>query len=94
MTEHSLQRIDVRAARDGQAGARVTELVRRQAFEADLCQIALAWVLQKPVVSAPLVGATKPHHLADAVSALEVHLTDEETAELEAPYKPQTPFWW
>jgi aryl-alcohol dehydrogenase-like predicted oxidoreductase len=59
-----------------------------------MAQIALAWVLQNPVVSAPVVGATKMHHLADAVAAVEVHLTDEETAELEAPYKPQTPFWW
>ena len=59
-----------------------------------MAQVALAWVLRNPVVSAPIVGATRPHHLADAVAALDVHVTDDEAAELEAPYRPQTPFWW
>jgi 1-deoxyxylulose-5-phosphate synthase len=49
-----------------------------------MARIALAWVLKNPVVSAPIVGATKPHHLADAVSALDVHLTVEETTALES----------
>jgi 1-deoxyxylulose-5-phosphate synthase len=51
-------------------------------------QIALAWVLHKPVVTAPIVGASKPHHLDDAVAALGVTLSAEEIAELEAPYVP------
>ena len=51
-------------------------------------QVALAWVLQQPVVTAPIVGATKPHHLDDAVAALDVTLTDDEVAALEAPYTP------
>ncbi len=51
-------------------------------------QVALAWILAHPVVASPIVGATKPHHLADAVAALDVHLTPEELAELEAPYVP------
>ncbi|WP_062118041.1 aldo/keto reductase [Aureimonas sp. AU40] len=51
-------------------------------------QIALAWVLQKSPVAAPIVGATKPHHLDDAVSALSVRLTPEEITALEAPYVP------
>ncbi|MEJ8306468.1 aldo/keto reductase [Saccharibacillus sacchari] len=51
-------------------------------------QVALAWVLQKSEVTAPIVGATKPHHLEDAVAATDVKLTDEEIAELEAPYVP------
>ncbi|WP_369056131.1 aldo/keto reductase [Kineococcus terrestris] len=51
-------------------------------------QVALAWVARNPVVTAPIVGATKPHHLEDAVAALELELTDEEVAELEAPYEP------
>jgi 1-deoxyxylulose-5-phosphate synthase len=74
----------------------VVDAVQRVAQRRGLpmAQIALAWVLQNPVVSAPVVGATKPQHLADAVAALDVRLTDEETAELEAPYKPQAPFWW
>ena len=51
-------------------------------------QVALAWLLSKPVVTAPIVGATKPHHLADAVAALSVKLTQDEITALEAPYTP------
>jgi aryl-alcohol dehydrogenase (NADP+) len=51
-------------------------------------QIALAWLLSKPGITAPIVGATKPLHLDDAVAALEVRLTPEEIAELEEPYAP------
>jgi aryl-alcohol dehydrogenase-like predicted oxidoreductase len=56
-----------------------------------MAQVALAWVLRNPVVSAPIVGPTKEHHLADAVAALDVHLTDDEVAALEAPYTPREP---
>jgi aryl-alcohol dehydrogenase-like predicted oxidoreductase len=56
-----------------------------------MAQVALAWVLRQPVVSAPIVGPTKEHHLADAVAALDVHLTDDEVAALEAPYAPREP---
>ena len=51
-------------------------------------QVALAWMLSKPVVTAPIVGATKPHHLTDAVAALDAKLTAEEIASLEEPYVP------
>lgn len=51
-------------------------------------QVALAWVLQKEPVSAPIVGATKMYHLDDAVAALSVKLTPEEVALLEEPYVP------
>jgi 1-deoxyxylulose-5-phosphate synthase len=51
-----------------------------------MAQIALAWVLKNPVVTAPIVGPTKPHHLADAVAALDITLTDEEISVLEEPY--------
>ncbi len=51
-------------------------------------QVALAWVLQQPAVTAPIVGATKAHHLDDAVAALDVTLTAEELQSLEAPYTP------
>ncbi|MEV0004731.1 aldo/keto reductase [Micromonospora sp. NPDC050980] len=51
-------------------------------------QVALAWVARHPAVTAPIVGATKPHHLTDAVAGLELELTDAEVAELEAPYVP------
>ncbi len=50
--------------------------------------LALAWMLAKPYVSSPIVGATKPHHLEDAVAALDVKLTPEEVGELEAEYVP------
>ena len=50
-------------------------------------QVALAWVLQKPMTT-PIVGATKPHHLDDAVAALDLRLNAEEIAALEAPYIP------
>lgn len=51
-------------------------------------QVALAWVLQKRPVTAPIIGATKPHHLEDAVAALELELTQEEISKLEEPYVP------
>jgi len=51
-------------------------------------QVALAWLLANPAVSAPIVGATKPHHLEDAVAALSLKLTPEIIAALEAPYIP------
>jgi 1-deoxyxylulose-5-phosphate synthase len=51
-------------------------------------QVALAWLVQKKGVTAPIVGASKPHHLTDAVAALSLGLTVEEIAALEAPYVP------
>jgi aryl-alcohol dehydrogenase-like predicted oxidoreductase len=51
-------------------------------------RVALAWLLGKPGVTAPIVGATKPHHLEDAIAAIDVRLTEEEVARLEAPYRP------
>jgi aryl-alcohol dehydrogenase-like predicted oxidoreductase len=51
-------------------------------------QVALAWLLQKRGVTAPIVGASKPDHLTDAVAALSLKLTAEEIASLEAPYVP------
>ena len=51
-------------------------------------QIALAWVLGKPEIHAPIVGATQTGHLTDAVAALEIKLTDEELKALESPYVP------
>ncbi|RMG22522.1 MAG: aldo/keto reductase [Bacteroidetes bacterium] len=51
-------------------------------------QVALAWLLQRPNVAAPIVGTSKLEHLEDAVKAVEVSLTEEEIQTLEAPYKP------
>ncbi|MFC0531908.1 aldo/keto reductase [Phytohabitans kaempferiae] len=51
-------------------------------------QVALAWLLRQPAVTAPIVGATKLPHIEDAVAAASLELSDEEAAELEAPYAP------
>ena len=69
------------------------EVVSRVAQVADQrgvsrAQVALAWMLSKPVVTAPIIGATKLRHLEDAVAAVDVELTGEEIARLEEPYVP------
>ncbi len=51
-------------------------------------QVALAWLLHRPGVTAPIVGATKPEHLRDAIAAEQLSLSDEEIARLEEPYRP------
>jgi len=51
-------------------------------------QVALAWLLSKQEITAPIVGATKPRHLEDAAAALNVKLSKEEIAKLEEPYIP------
>jgi aryl-alcohol dehydrogenase-like predicted oxidoreductase len=51
-------------------------------------QIALAWLLHKPAVTAPIVGATKVEHLEDALAAEQLSLSNEEIARLEEPYVP------
>lgn len=51
-------------------------------------QIALAWLFSKPVVTAPIIGASKPGHLEDAVGSLTVTLSDDEIRQLEAAYQP------
>jgi aryl-alcohol dehydrogenase (NADP+) len=51
-------------------------------------QVALAWVAQQHIVTAPIVGATRPQHLTDAVAALDLQLTDDELGQLEQPYTP------
>jgi 1-deoxyxylulose-5-phosphate synthase len=53
-----------------------------------MAQVALAWMLSKPVITAPIVGATKPRHLDDAVAALSVQLTPQEIQHLEEAYRP------
>jgi len=53
-----------------------------------MAQIALAWMLAKPFITSPIIGATKPHHLDDAVAALSVQLTPEEIGHLEEAYQP------
>ena len=71
----------------------IVEAVQRiaDARHIPMAQVALAWVLHNPVVAAPIVGPTKPHHLSDAVAALDVELTADEITSLEAPYTPHAP---
>lgn len=52
--------------------------------------VALAWVLRHPAVTAPIIGASKPGHLDDALAALEVDLTEDEVTRLEAAYTPRS----
>ena len=51
-------------------------------------RIAIAWMLSKPAITSPIIGASKPHHLEDAVAAVDLNLSDEDIAALEAPYAP------
>jgi aryl-alcohol dehydrogenase-like predicted oxidoreductase len=51
-------------------------------------QVALAWLLSKPLITAPIVGATKLHHLDDALASVNVKLSADETTSLEEPYIP------
>lgn len=56
-----------------------------------MASLGLAWHFTKPEVTAPIIGATRPHHIKDAVRALDIALTAEEIAALEAPYRPKWP---
>ena len=68
---------------------RVMEVAREHGVPPS--QIALAWLLRNPVISSPIVGATKPQHLEDAVGSLSVKLSDEEVMRLEELYQPHPP---
>jgi aryl-alcohol dehydrogenase-like predicted oxidoreductase len=59
-----------------------------------MARVGMAWVLKNPVVSAPIVGATKPQHLTDADAALDLELTDDDIRSLEAPYTPREPTYY
>ena len=75
------------------ANQRIVAVVQAIAEERQvvMAQVALAWLLAKDAVTAPIVGVTKAHHLTDAVAAVALKLSDEEIARLEAPYIPQLP---
>lgn len=76
----------VTAEADCKVVERVAEVAAKRGVPR--AQIALAWVLQKASVTAPIVGATKMHHLEDAVDALSIRLTPEEVSSMEEPYVP------
>jgi aryl-alcohol dehydrogenase (NADP+) len=73
-----------------EADFKVTDCVMELAEKRGLkpAQIALAWILHKPGVTAPVIGASKMNHLEEAIAALEIQLTPEEIAFLEEPYQP------
>jgi aryl-alcohol dehydrogenase-like predicted oxidoreductase len=71
---------------DRKVAERVADVAARRGVPR--AQVALAWVAQQPAVTAPIVGASKLHHLDDAVASLSLHLTPEEMATLEEPYVP------
>ena len=79
-------------------GARLPRGQRRQklahARGVTMAQVALAWVLHNPAVCAPIVGATRSHHLPEAIAALELKLTGDEIAMLEKPYSNHGPSWY
>jgi aryl-alcohol dehydrogenase-like predicted oxidoreductase len=72
---------------------KIAEAVAQVAAERGVprAQVALAWVRQQPAVTSPIVGATQPHHLEDAVASVDLTLTDDELARLAAPYRPHAP---
>jgi aryl-alcohol dehydrogenase (NADP+) len=65
---------------------RITEIAKKRGV--NNAQVALAWMLSKPEVSAPIIGASKMSHLEDALKALEIKLDLEEIKALEEPYEP------
>jgi aryl-alcohol dehydrogenase-like predicted oxidoreductase len=73
-------------AADRKIVERVAEIAAKRGVSR--AQVALAWVAQKPVVTAPIIGASKPEHLDDAVAALSLQLTPEETEALQELYVP------
>jgi aryl-alcohol dehydrogenase (NADP+) len=56
-------------------------------------QVALAWMLHKPGITSPIIGATKLHHLEESLAAVDIQLSDEHIAYLEAPYEPKATDW-
>ena len=66
---------------------RVTEIAKRRGV--NNAQVALAWVLQQPGITAPIIGATKLNYLDDAIAALSLKLDEAELKSLTEPYQPR-----
>ena len=73
-------------ATDGVIVDRVAEVAAERGVP--MAQIATAWMLSRPAVTAPIIGATKPHHIDDAVAAVDLVLSEDEITRLEEPYRP------
>ena len=65
---------------------RLTEIAKKRGVQN--AQVALAWILAKPGVSSPIIGASKMQHLDQAIEALDIHLDESEIKALEEPYEP------
>jgi aryl-alcohol dehydrogenase-like predicted oxidoreductase len=86
-TDESLTRLFAKTEKaDGKVVDRVGEVAKARGIPR--AQVALAWVLAKPMITAPIVGATKLHHLDDAIASLNVRLSADEVTALEEPYVP------
>ncbi len=86
-TDDAHQRLFAKSAEaDRKVVDRVAEIAAARGIPR--AQVALAWLLAKPVITAPIVGATKLHHLDDALAAVNVKLSVDEIASLEEPYVP------
>ena len=84
-TDNFSKRIYTRDA-DYAVSARVDEVAKQHGVSN--AQIALAWLYSKPIVTAPIIGVTKPGQLEDAIGAMQLKLTDEEIRKLEEVYQP------
>jgi len=85
-TTDKVQRTKYYKAGDDEVCAAVQAIAAERGIPA--AQVALAWLLSKPGVAAPIIGATKPHHIPDAVAAIQLKLTDDEVARIEKEYQP------
>jgi 1-deoxyxylulose-5-phosphate synthase len=91
-TDQILKRLYTKSEEaDRRVAERVAEIASKRGVPR--AQVALAWLLAKPVVTAPIIGASKPHHLEDAVAALSLELTPDEITALEEPYVPHSIQW-
>lgn len=86
-TDESVARLFAKTAEaDKKVADRVAEVAAARGVSR--AQVALAWLLSKPVITAPIVGATKLQHLDDAIASVNVKLADDEIAALEQAYVP------
>jgi len=83
-----LRRRAPRRLRRGQTFLPLLDRSATQGLGVAVTQVALAWLLSKPFLTAPIIGASKPEHLEDAVAAVSLELSDEEIKKLEEPYVP------